>query len=443
MNDVPHCCTSCGDTGGVQHLVDALETKEEALRLVEIDLRKARAKASRLQAEQNAQEKLDPMYEDAVEVYEYWRRLICPTAREFTGERLKAVLGRLHAGRDKGELMRAVDGAKRKPMKGRRTTDLLTICRNETNLQMFLDFAEGGDREPALPEGDLQRAQQRLTPRVAERLADLKGWTSEAIEQLGLGFDGSRIVFPFRDAYGRLVGLGRYSPPSPSRNGSKMLADGKRELFPAPESLTAESVWLVEGEPDAVSMASVGLPAVAVPGVGTWKDGWAERFQRFERVRICFDCDEEGRECAAKRSAALASFSEVSVVDLDPERDDKYDVGDLVLEQGLSAATSLARLSGGPASTVFNLAKRREERDPYAPPPFVQVCERLERMGLSVKRVGDGRVESQCPNHDDRNPSLSVTEGDDQRVLLHCHTGCEFDDVVAALGLEKKDLFAA
>lgn len=46
-----------------------------------------------------------------------------------------------------------------------------------------------------------------------------------------------------------------------------------------------------------------------------------------------------------------------------------------------------------------------------------------------------------CPAHDDATPSLSVTEGEDGRVLLNCHAGCSFDAIVESLALEKKDLF--
>lgn len=45
-----------------------------------------------------------------------------------------------------------------------------------------------------------------------------------------------------------------------------------------------------------------------------------------------------------------------------------------------------------------------------------------------------------CPAHDDKNPSLSVSEGNDGRILLNCHTGCHFDKVVLALGLKASDL---
>jgi putative DNA primase/helicase len=47
---------------------------------------------------------------------------------------------------------------------------------------------------------------------------------------------------------------------------------------------------------------------------------------------------------------------------------------------------------------------------------------------------------ARCPAHDDRNPSLSVSEGDDGRALVYCHAGCETTDVVKALGLEMSDL---
>jgi len=107
------------------------------------------------------------------------------------------------------------------------------------------------------------------------RLEELRGWTPATVKRLGLGLDGDRIVLPARDAEGQLVGLLRYAPDPERRNGKKMLAEKgmARELFPAPESLEAETVWLVEGEPDAVSGHELGLAAVGVPGTGKWSPG--------------------------------------------------------------------------------------------------------------------------------------------------------------------------
>ncbi|MHC2489361.1 toprim domain-containing protein [Sinorhizobium meliloti] len=40
---------------------------------------------------------------------------------------------------------------------------------------------------------------------------------------------------------------------------------------------------------------------------------------------------------------------------------------------------------------------------------------------------------AQCPAHDDRSPSLSIRDGDDHKVLVKCHAGCEQEDVITAL----------
>lgn len=48
---------------------------------------------------------------------------------------------------------------------------------------------------------------------------------------------------------------------------------------------------------------------------------------------------------------------------------------------------------------------------------------------------------ARCPAHEDRTPSLSVTEGRDGRVLVKCHAGCRTVDVLRAVGLTEADLF--
>jgi hypothetical protein len=57
-----------------------------------------------------------------------------------------------------------------------------------------------------------------------------------------------------------------------------------------------------------------------------------------------------------------------------------------------------------------------------------------------VKRSGAAYV-ALCPAHDDHTPSLSVSEGEDARVLLHCHRECSPEAIVAALRLTMRDLF--
>lgn len=58
--------------------------------------------------------------------------------------------------------------------------------------------------------------------------------------------------------------------------------------------------------------------------------------------------------------------------------------------------------------------------------------------GKRVK-IRDG-FNVQCPVHEDKNPSLSITNGGD-RVLIKCQAGCDTGDVLKSKGLEFKDLY--
>lgn len=46
-----------------------------------------------------------------------------------------------------------------------------------------------------------------------------------------------------------------------------------------------------------------------------------------------------------------------------------------------------------------------------------------------------------CPAHEDRSPSLAVTETDDGRILLKCFGGCSVQAIVGAIGMDMTDLF--
>lgn len=46
-----------------------------------------------------------------------------------------------------------------------------------------------------------------------------------------------------------------------------------------------------------------------------------------------------------------------------------------------------------------------------------------------------------CPAHEDRSPSLAITETDDGRILLKCFSGCSVQEIVGAIGMDMTDLF--
>lgn len=60
--------------------------------------------------------------------------------------------------------------------------------------------------------------------------------------------------------------------------------------------------------------------------------------------------------------------------------------------------------------------------------------------GLSGRWLGTYGIAC-CPAHHDRNPSLSISQADNGRVLLHCHRGCPQDEVIGVL--ERRGLWKA
>src|SRR5437899_2838230 len=53
---------------------------------------------------------------------------------------------------------------------------------------------------------------------------------------------------------------------------------------------------------------------------------------------------------------------------------------------------------------------------------------------LGGRRVGVAWM-ARCPAHDDRKPSLSIRDSDDGKVLVHCHAGCNQQQLIAELRL--------
>jgi 5S rRNA maturation endonuclease (ribonuclease M5) len=63
------------------------------------------------------------------------------------------------------------------------------------------------------------------------------------------------------------------------------------------------------------------------------------------------------------------------------------------------------------------------------------VDEFLDKLD-GVRAQGNGWV-ARCPSHEDRNASLTIAEGD-VGLILHCHAGCTFEEVMKAVGAKQE-----
>lgn len=64
--------------------------------------------------------------------------------------------------------------------------------------------------------------------------------------------------------------------------------------------------------------------------------------------------------------------------------------------------------------------------------PMLTIDNLLPRLH-KCKQTGPGRWQACCPAHDDQTPSLSIARGGADKLLLKCHAGCEFEEIIASL----------
>jgi hypothetical protein len=348
-------CAECSSLRTqVQALLDENAAVLERYEITERGRYAAEREVRRLKGQLNGSTTAESQKVKAVCDYhdELWRRAF-PKARGLSypmdGKNAATVRKVIRWGMSVEEIKLALDGAFASEFHRSKPTYLYlaSILGDENRIRNHLTRI-GTRSEPARPQpvaadadplpseqdiaalaGALQANEEVLTAALR-----VKGWTPGTLLALGVGFDGQRLVFPVRDSEGTLVSVARYA----SRQKPKMLAPkGRpRDLFPAPETIQGEELWIVEGEPDAVTAHQLGLPAVGVPGAAKWQDDWMPRLAA-SRVVVCFDCDEAGRRAAERVRSEIASMphpSDVRVLDLDPNRTDGFDLTDFVLAGG-------------------------------------------------------------------------------------------------------------
>jgi hypothetical protein len=107
-----------------------------------------------------------------------------------------------------------------------------------------------------------------------------------------------------------------------------------RVPYRLPELLAADDrvVYVVEGEKDAETLASVDLPATtSSQGAGKWPTGWGKQYFENRKVVVVPDNDDPGRAHAEQVAADLFPYAqEVRVLHL-PDLPDKGDVSDYLV----------------------------------------------------------------------------------------------------------------
>lgn len=131
------------------------------------------------------------------------------------------------------------------------------------------------------------------------------------------------------------------------------------------ESAQAQrAIFVFEGEPKAKIMRQLGFAATSnSEGTGfQYPDSWADYFAGTAAVFFVPDCDAVGRFAARMRARVLhAAAPEVGVLDLWPDRNDKFDIVDFVKELPRSSQAQRTKTVADLLSAA--VAAFRRERD--------------------------------------------------------------------------------
>ncbi|MEO1092868.1 MAG: DNA primase [Pseudomonadota bacterium] len=204
-----------------------------------------------------------------------------------------------------------------------------------------------------------------------------------------------RIVFPIRDARGRLVGFGGRALAADARAKYLNSPEGplfrKRELLYGAEKLDRRAgrgrLHVVEGYMDVIALAEMGVTAVAPLGTAVTAEQVQALWRLDDRPLICLDGDEAGHR-AAGRLAELAAEQLRPGLSLDfallPPGDDP----DSLVRRG--GPPALAAATANPLS-LFDMLWRHVggDRQGEAPEMRALVQRRLREI---VERIVDGDV---------------------------------------------------
>jgi hypothetical protein len=167
---------------------------------------------------------------------------------------------------------------------------------------------------------------------------------------LELRYDGGRIMIPVRDHDQHLIALLRYLPWSDPRQPNMLTARRSQPmLLPHPAAETSRRVQLVDGEPDMIAAWSCDVPAIAVSGVDCWRAEWAPLVTD-RHVAIVIDAAAQGQAHDARIAFDLEGQAEAGTVDVAPDRDQGYDVTDLLREVGRASVGKLLSPASGAIS---------------------------------------------------------------------------------------------
>ncbi len=227
----------------------------------------------------------------------------------------------------------------------------------------------------------------RMTAAEAAPLATDRGVKIATLRRWGVGYHsrGGCYTLPMVEMpRGNIVGVRRYFLRRPKTQRARSVTGGKNGLFVAHEDGARGSVWVCEGEWDAMALddalrgAKISGRAVGVPGAASARESLAQIAQG-RNVVLAYDHDDGGRAGDAKARAVLQGrVTSLASVHWPADRPEGFDVRDLYAEHEQAAEPFLAALQSyvngaSPTSAATTAGAAPDESAPLVVPERADV----------------------------------------------------------------------
>ena len=281
-------------------------------------------------------------------------------------------------------------------------------------------------------------------PRRIRTYLNERGIPDGIINSHLLGWNGWRITIPIYNSQGEVVSFRLAKDPQDTRPAPKMLSSpgSSVELYGWDNVLRRVSPLVIcEGEFDRLVLEAQGFAAVtSTGGASTFRPEWAREISQIEKVYVCYDRDNAGRNGAV---IVALMIPEARIVELPEDVGDAGDITDYFVRLGRSKEDFLNLLEmAKPASaTVQALPTTLALRTQSTDSPLANRIQRIKREVpieqviaeyLQLRPSGRNLV-SKCPFHEDRIPSFTVYPATGTYHCFGCRAHGDVISFVAAI----------
>lgn len=125
-----------------------------------------------------------------------------------------------------------------------------------------------------------------------------------------------RLAIPYITADGSVVDI-RFRAVNPGDSPKYLSRPGSKSHLFSVSALLADgdTIYITEGEIDAITLNQCGLNAVGVPGASNWQEHWKRLFDDYDHVIVVCDGDQAGRDFGKKVAEKIDGATAVHLPD--------------------------------------------------------------------------------------------------------------------------------